>query len=401
MEKQTLPLPLFDNFEYFARQSCQEEEFSVDFTVAQLFLKAYDGSKATFNAYRREVERLLQWAHLIQKKSILILKREDIESYIAFCQNPPQQWIGIKKVPRFLNKEGFRIANKNWRPFVVTVSKALQKQQPISIGDYELSQSALRDIFAILSSFYQFLIQEEQIEYNPVQMIKQKSKFIRKKQGKDKIRRLSNTQWQYVLATTEQLANKKPHQHERTLFILSILFSLYLRISELAESARWAPTMNDFWQDQDGDWWFTTVGKGNKERQISVSDSMLDALKRWRVFLGLAPLPSVNDNSPLLPKLTGKGGITSTTYIRELVQLCFDLATDKLRSEGLTEDADNLSQATVHWLRHTGISEDVKHRPREHVRDDAGHSSSAITDRYIDIELKARHQSAKHKKIKE
>ena len=44
--------------------------------------------------------------------------------------------------------------------------------------------------------------------------------------------------------------------------------------------------------------------------------------------------------------------------------------------------------ATVHWLRHTGISEDVKHRPREYVRDDAGHSSSAITDRYIDIELR-------------
>lgn len=41
-----------------------------------------------------------------------------------------------------------------------------------------------------------------------------------------------------------------------------------------------------------------------------------------------------------------------------------------------------------HWLWHTGISEDVKIRPREHVRDDAGHSSSAITDKYIDIELR-------------
>ena len=36
-------------------------------------------------------------------------------------------------------------------------------------------------------------------------------------------------------------------------------------------------------------------------------------------------------------------------------------------------------------------------RPREHVRDDAGHSSGAITDRYIDIELKERAQSAKNK----
>jgi hypothetical protein len=55
--------------------------------------------------------------------------------------------------------------------------------------------------------------------------------------------------------------------------------------------------------------------------------------------------------------------------------------------------------ATVHWLRHTGISDDVKIRPREHVRDDAGYSSSAITDRYVDVELKERHKSAKKKKI--
>jgi hypothetical protein len=33
------------------------------------------------------------------------------------------------------------------------------------------------------------------------------------------------------------------------------------------------------------------------------------------------------------------------------------------------------------------------------VRDDAGHSSSAITDRYNDIDLIERHQSAKHKKL--
>ncbi|EKD92007.1 MAG: Site specific recombinase, phage integrase [uncultured bacterium] len=50
-------------------------------------------------------------------------------------------------------------------------------------------------------------------------------------------------------------------------------------------------------------------------------------------------------------------------------------------------------------MRHTGISEDVKTRPREHVRDDAGHSSGAITDKYIDVELSARAKSAKNKSI--
>ena len=37
-------------------------------------------------------------------------------------------------------------------------------------------------------------------------------------------------------------------------------------------------------------------------------------------------------------------------------------------------------------------------RQRWHVRDDAGHSSGAITDRYIDVELQARAKSAAKKK---
>ena len=68
-------------------------------------------------------------------------------------------------------------------------------------------------------------------------------------------------------------------------------------------------------------------------------------------------------------------------------------------NDGFVDEVAQLKAATVHWLRHTGISDDVKHRPREHVRDDAGHGSSAITDRYIDIELRERHASGKQKKI--
>lgn len=70
-----------------------------------------------------------------------------------------------------------------------------------------------------------------------------------------------------------------------------------------------------------------------------------------------------------------------------------------LHKDGFSEEAKTLNEVTAHWLRHTGISDDVKIRPREHVRDDAGHSSSAITDKYIDIELRERHQSARKKPI--
>lgn len=99
-------------------------------------------------------------------------------------------------------------------------------------------------------------------------------------------------------------------------------------------------------------------------------------------------------------KQKGAGGVSSTRQVRDIVQVCFDEAAARLRRDGLESDADNLQTATVHWLRHTGISDDVKRRPKEHVRDDAGHGSSAITDRYIDLEKRERHASAKKKSIR-
>jgi integrase len=166
---------------------------------------------------------------------------------------------------------------------------------------------------------------------------------------------------------------------------------MYLRISELTASERWAPTMGDFERDHDGNWWFNTVGKGNKARKISVSDAMLKALKRYRKSLKL-PLPFAGEPTPLITKFRADTAVKSVRYIRSLVQKAFDQAIERLKKDNKTEEAEQLAVATVHWLRHTGISDDVKIRPREHVRDDAGHSSSAITDRYIDIGLRERHR---------
>ena len=402
-----IPKPLFDTLAYLEEQherdawTYLDEAYAYDdIAVSARFLLGYKGSQGTFNGYRREVERFLHWAVLIAKKPLPALDRENIESFIEFCQTPPKHWIGTSKPARFIEKNGMRVPNPAWRPFVATVSKAAHRRgQSPDIKNFELSQNSLRELFAILSSFYQYLVQEEHVRSNPFALVRQKSRFIRKTQGPIKIRRLSELQWHYVLENTHKLTEISPEEHERTLFILSALYAMYLRISELTASPRWSPQMNHFTRDGDGNWWFTTVGKGNKERQIAVSEAMLLALKRWRKHLNLSPLPSPADYSPLLPKQKGRGPITSTNHIRNIVQHAFDNAIQHLHHDGLGEEAETLHEATVHWLRHTGISDDVKIRPREHVRDDAGHSSSAITDKYIDIELRERHQSARKKRI--
>jgi len=405
------PSPLFDAIDSvevslesilgFLPAALAKDKALSDYKLACQFLYAYRGSAETFKSYRREIERLLQWTWFIHAKSLAELRRADIEIFLEFCQAPPKEWIGIKHVTRFIEDAGVRIANLAWRPFIAGISKKSHREGKISnIKLYSLSQSALQAIFAILSSFYHYLEQEEYALLNPIAQIRQKSKFLRKHQGKRVIRRLSELQWTYIIETAELMAKENPHLHERTLFIMNALFAMYLRISELSSHARWTPQMGHFYRDRDGNWWFKTVGKGNKERDICVSNAMLAALKRYRISLNLTSLPSPGETTALISKTIGTGPVTGSRHIRKIVQQCFDHAIHRMQADGLKEDAEILMTATVHWLRHTGISEDVKIRPREHVRDDAGHSSSAITDQYIDIELRERHSSAKKKLIK-
>lgn len=395
------PAPLFDTLEQMPNPWREPvpltkgtyalpEGADQDFQRASEFLYTYRGSRDTFNAYRREIEQFLHWCWSEHKSTLPRLQREHIEQYLEFARQPPAHWIGERHVPRFVDSQGERAANPDWRPFVMNSAD----------GAYNLSQAAVQAIFAVLGSFFNYLVQESYVEANPVAHIRQKGKFLRSHQGQRQIRRLSPVQWDVVMECAEEMAKDDPATHERTLFIMSVLYGMYLRISELVETDRWIPQMGHFQRDMEGNWWFLTVGKGNKEREVSVSNDMLAALKRYRTSRGLSPLPTPGEPTPLIHKTRGRGGITSTRQIRGIVQKCFDQAEQKLREEGSLEEADRLASATVHWLRHTGISEDVKFRPREHVRDDAGHGSSAITDRYIDVEKTERHRTARNKRVK-
>lgn len=415
----TAPTPLIDNLTHLGNpllavtrmlgahpvinQLDATEQLAVqqDLLHSLSFLVSYNGSQATFNTYRREVERLLQWCWFVQGSSLTQLSRQDIESYLQFVQSPPAAWIGIKNVARFKNQQGQRIANPDWRPFVSSLSK-IEKQQGKSAehSQFLLSEKALQSLFAVISSYFNYLLQEAYCQVNPVALIRQKSKYLKKQSFQEPVRRISNLQWDFVIETAELLAAKNPAQHERSLFVMNCLFAMYLRISELVADERSTPVMGDFHQDQDKNWWLRVTGKGNKIRLVTVSDDMLNALRRYRIFLGLSPLPYTSEQTPMVRKIKGRGSVTSTRQIRFIVQDCFDQAFERMNTSGLAEEAQELRVATVHWLRHTGISEDVKIRPKEHVREDAGHASMVTTDRYIDTELRERHASAKHKKIK-
>ena len=402
--KKPLPKALFDSLTYVKNRkyylNMQHVKNKKDYTHARNFLWSYRGSIDTFTAYRREIEKLLQWTWLIAKKTLPKITKASFEKYMEFCQKPHKSWIGLYRTPRFITLKGNRIPNSKWRPFVVTVPKKnFISVKHLDLSQYKLSKQSLKEIFAVNQSFYEYLLEHKYVNVNPISQIRQKTKYFPQKIQKTVVRKLSDLQWSFVIETAEIMANENS-EYERLLFIMNLLYSLYLRISELTVTYRSEPQMKDFHQDPEGGWWFKTIGKGNKERSIPVSDALLKSLKRYRKTLDLPALPSPQEETPLLSKQKGKGAITSSKTIRNMVQLCFNRTIERMVEEGFNEEAESLKSATVHWLRHTGISNDVKFRPREHVRDDAGHSSSAITDKYIGVDERERYLSAKHKKIK-
>lgn len=387
------PQAVFDQANYLAEHSRNLPSFiqklpdklQVEFKICASFLLCYQGSQDTFKSYRREIERLFQWCLYCEPtKSITQLTREEIQNYIEFIKSPPKNWHSKHHMPRFFG-DCIRSPNPDWRPFV---------------KNRQLSNSAMSSMLAILSTFYTYLQQEQICQINPVRMLRQKKRLVQQNQQKARItRKLSKVQWHTVINCAQKAAETDP-DGERKLFIISILYLLSLRISEIAPNELHNPIMGDFIRDENDCWWFKTIGKGNKYREIAVPDSLIEALTKFRIHLGLSELPHKNEDTPLIPKIKGNGGV-GIRQIRKIVQDCFDQAIIELKVQGLMQDAQDLSVATVHWLRHTSITADVQNRPIEHVRDDAGHNHASITDRYIDSDQKDRHASAKFKKLTE
>lgn len=148
--------------------------FVRDFEITLKFLFSYRGSDQTFSSYRRDVERLIQWSWFVKEKSILKLKRDEIEEFIEFCIKPYKKWIGLKTVARFKLHNGLKIPNSEWRPYEASLDKKKIKDGNVPTKeDYQFSQKALKALFATLSSFYNFCLQEEVVNtdlFSPLSM---------------------------------------------------------------------------------------------------------------------------------------------------------------------------------------------------------------------------------------
>ena len=417
--------PLIDTFDNLKpqRRALQENTVSDDYPQLSTFLSSIEinvpraryelifvmeflylmgrKSNGTYLRFRNEIERWCLFCWQQHDKGIFDVSRKDLESYIDFVYQPDKSWIGTSVQQRFVSKNAQQVSNDKWRPFVAKLAKSLTKKDPLKIAqvdEYRPSQESLVSTFTALSVLYQHAQMEEVCDKNYVPVVKKSCPYLIKQVQRKTPDTLSQLQWEYVLGITKDAADETP-KFERNLFIIATLKSLYLRVSELSEHAKWSPRMSDFSMDSDGFWYLTVFGKGNKIRDVTVPPAYMPYLKRYRLSRGLSSLPSPDEDSSMLNKLRGNGNLTSR-QIRRIVEESFDLAIKALQKDGFEDDTNYLMAATTHWLRHTGATEDAGNRPLKHLADELGHASSETTDKnYIQSNIKDRARSGQDRKV--
>jgi site-specific recombinase XerD len=358
-------------------------------------------SEGTYNRFRNEIERWCLYCWQIRHKGIFDVNRSDIEAYVEFIWKPNKDCIGLSVQQRFKLVSGQFRSNEKWRPFVAKLPKSLHKKDLSSqanVDQYRPSQESLIASFTAISVLYQHAQMEEVCDKNFVPVVKKSCPYLIKEVQRKTPDTLSELQWEYVLGTTRELADEDD-MFERNLFVIVCLKALYLRVSELSEHAKWRPTMSDFTKDNDGFWYLTVFGKGNKVRSVTVPEAFLKYLIRYRHYRGLPQLPSPDEDTSMLNKLRGNGNLTAR-QVRRIVEQSFDRAISALQKDGFQDDANHLMAATTHWLRHTGATEDAGSRPLKHLADELGHASSETTDKnYIQTNIKDRARSGAKRQI--
>ena len=126
-------------------------------------------------------------------------------------------------------------------------------------------------------------------------------------------------------------------------------------------------------------------------------------LQRYRKEKGLSPYPTSSETTPLLLPIGHQQRSLTRAGVHSVVKSVFTATAERLRAsdEGLEWQAQQLEQASAHWLRHTAGSHMAnKQVDLRHVRDNLGHESLSTTNIYLHSADDARHQETElHHKI--
>ena len=335
-------LPEFAEFFRLARTSRRaypRKLVVIESDHVRSWIEARSGCVNTARVYYAEARRLLTWAVAIAAKPLRSLSREDLHLYRTFLLEPDPRWIGPKTPALF--DDG--TLNPQWRPF----EKALTPAHVLQVS-------------RILKSLFDYLIDCGYRDTNPLYILRAARLQLapRKNQtaGSSTPAALHIEQWRAVLEAIDAIPNTARDQlnyfYERSRFLFRLFYHLGAHIGELEIS-----TMSDFYQRDNGNWYWQVKRRGNVEH-IDVNDDMLEALKRYRQHHGFEPLPTATDRSPLLLDRIGREAISGRQIFNNVKEV-FSLAAEIL-SRSDPHLAAQLQYASPRWIRNAAALHSVQ-----------------------------------------
>jgi integrase len=342
-----------------------------DVDAIRAWLARFIDTKATFDTYRKESERLLLWSTTELRKLLSSLTHEDLLLYRRFLADPQpaQRWIMTgRKVAR---------GDPHWRPFAGPLSPASERQA-----------------FVILNTLFAWLVNAGYLAGNPLSLSRQRAR-----KTKPRVTRfLEDDLWQAVKTSIDAMPRGTAREQEhyaRVRWLISLMYLLGLRISEVVNNP-----MGGFFRRRDRDgqdrWWLTIVGKGDKERLLPATTELMAELTRYRRHYGLPALPYGGEPTPLLLPIGGTPRTMTRGAVHLIIKQVFDNAIAHLQSTGEAHEraADRLRQASAHWLRHTTGSRMMDGQvDLRYVRDNLGHESISTTSQYLHADDDDRHRA--------
>lgn len=390
-----------------------ETEFNLsgssnDSEAVYSFLSQYKHSPATLRTYTRECERFHMWCVLWLKKSITDLNMEDFQLYIDFLHQPDKAWITEKKVPK---------SSLDWRPF-----NKIENDKIKEATSAELSENAVKVAIASINSMLSWMVDSGYLRINALKILRNKSKLsdsqVLYHRTKKVERFLDQEMWDACIRQIELMPKTTDLEvvtYERVRFIMTMFSMLGARVSEMSNSL-----MSDIHRETAG-WFWEVVGKGNVGAKVAIPQDLIEGLMRWRAALGLSAIHTPSDKKPIIPainrfgkplftkiikELNAKGKMTkkevpryglSSRRISEITKAIFERAAkDTLLP---ADKREILKKASVHWLRHTSITQKIAAgMDRKKVQDDARHADMKTTDGYAhDEEIPRVKEAQKHR----
>ena len=411
-------MPLFDSLIYLEAGNPQVNQYLANLSLNEVpdaglvyelavdWLLEQRNSENNYKTYRSELTTFLHWCFREAAISPKDLTRRIMIRYLDYCQSPPDELIAYRNVAQFLlDKEwGERLPNPQWRPF-------LGKRELGRALPYRLSEQAMKTKLAILSAFFQYLIQEEYMDRNPALLL-QRVKRPQQQEADDQVQGLQRVTVvlrdagrRYPCQRPSGAARAQPFSHHSDVRLLSSdlggcgsagLYPCDGAVQAGSQNRRLG--------------YFIPQSKGGKRRTVAVSQALLAALERYRRFLGLSPLPTPDEQTPLFVRHKAaahgreQGELNANLGIRQLrdlIMVIINKGAELAEQDGFVQDAAEMRQLSPHAIRHTGITHDINlhGRPLSHVQADAGHDSIDTTSKYLHTSNSERHESARQKPL--